>query len=81
MAVIGLFILVMAGLVAVMICLSPRRRVIGFFLGLVFAWDFALLARFADEFIFMLLVPAGVMISLAALLVEIPAFVIRTIRR
>jgi len=81
MEVIAYLILFMVVPVAVMICLTPRRRVIAFVFGLVLAWDGALLAHFAEQFIFVLLAPVGVLISLTALLVEIPAFAIRTIRR
>jgi hypothetical protein len=81
MEVIGYFIMIMVVPVAVMVCLTPRWRVICFVLGVVLAWDGALLARFAEQFIFMFLVPVGVVISLAAALVEIPAFAIRIARR
>ena len=72
MEVIGFFIMIMVVPVAVMVCLTPRRRVIAFVFGLVLAWDGALLARFSEEYLFWVLVPAGAVISLAALLVEIP---------
>lgn len=80
MEFVGYLIMIMVVPVAVMVCLTPRWRMICFVMGLVLAWDGALLARFAEQFIFMFLVPVGVVISLAALLVEIPAFAIRTIR-
>ena len=79
MEFIAFLILFMTVPIAVMVCLTPRRRAIGFVLGLVLACDFALLTRFSVELIFYLLAPVGAAISLAAL-VEIPAFAIRTIR-
>lgn len=78
MEVVGYLIMIMVVPVAVMVCLTPRWQAICFVMGLVLAWDGALLARFAEQFLFMFLVPVGVVISLAALLVEAPAFAIRT---
>ena len=81
MELIAFFILVMAVPVAVMVCLTPRRRAIAFVLGLVFTWDFLLLARFSGPLILELVALAGALVSLAALLVEVPAFAIRTLRK
>lgn len=80
MELIGLFILILAVLVALMVWLSPRRRRIAFLLGLVFAWDLAMLGRFEASELF-LLAPAGLLVSFTAMLVEVPAFLLRMLRK
>jgi hypothetical protein len=83
MEVIAFFILIMAVPIAVMVCLPPRWRLYSFVLGLVVLWDAVLLEGFTELPPMSLLLggAAGFLVALASLLVEVPAFAIRTIRK
>ena len=78
-----ILLMVIAVPVTAMVCMKPRRRVISFLLGLAVLCDALLLERFAEvpPIVLLLLAPAGLLVALAALLVEVPAFAIRTLRR
>jgi hypothetical protein len=74
---VALFVLMPA---AVLVWVSPRWRVACFLLGLALAFVTPLLADGPHDSI-MILIFVGFGIAIAALLVEIPVFTIRTIRR
>jgi hypothetical protein len=67
---------------AILIWLRPRWRVAAFFLGVALtAGNYGLFLAGHDRGLPVVLMEHGVGIALAALLVEVPAFVIRTFGR
>lgn len=82
LVVVGYLGVIVGAPVAISIWLEPRWRVAAFFLGLALAAgnDWLILAGHVHAMPILLL-DLGLGIALAALLVEIPAFAIRTIAK